>query len=157
MFVNHFHVFFFVEGPNTNMKIELFGHPLNPRALGIPLCPRAPNSVQDSLNGSSVRPNGTPVMPILRSRKTQFLFSSFHFHFERLSAVWKTLARGKENSNRSNSYSFPTRSDIDLLFLSSGWYARSHFLGTGTNGPPPDLKNGHGFRGSIGALKVGFS
>ena len=53
------------------------------------------------------------------------------------SYVWKTPAGGKENSYRSNSCSFPTMSDIDLLFLSSGWYARRHFLGTGTNGPPP--------------------
>ena len=51
--------------------------------------------------------------------------------------VCKTPSGEKENSNWSNSYSFPTRSDRDLLFLSSGWYARRHFLGTGTNGPPP--------------------
>ena len=63
------------------MKIKLFGHPLNPGALGTPLDARAPNSVQDSLNESSVRPNGTPVMPILRSRKTQLLFSSFCLDF----------------------------------------------------------------------------
>ena len=53
------------------MKIKLFGHPLNPRARGTPLGARAPNSVQDSLNESSVRPNGTSVMPVLRSRAGQ--------------------------------------------------------------------------------------
>ena len=74
MFFSNF-VFFF------NMKIKLVGHPLNPRDLGTPLGARAPNSVQDSLNESSVRPNGTSVMPISRSRKTQFLFSSFLLDF----------------------------------------------------------------------------
>ena len=33
MFVNNFHVFV-VKNVAKNMKIELFGHPLNPRALG---------------------------------------------------------------------------------------------------------------------------
>ena len=52
------------------MKIKLFGNPLNPRALGTAPSARAPNSIQESLNESSVRPNGTPVMPVLRSRST---------------------------------------------------------------------------------------
>ena len=80
IFINHFH-FFCKNIFQKNMNVKLFGHPLNPRALGTPLDARAPYSIQDSLNESSVRPNGTPVMPILRSRKTQFLFSSFCFDF----------------------------------------------------------------------------
>ena len=46
-------------------------------------------------------------------------------------------------------------SDIDLLFLSSGWYARRHFLGTGTNGPPPYIKfrDGSGVRDPRGYQK----
>ena len=35
-----------------------------------PLGARAPNSIQDSLKESSVRPNGTPVIPVLHSRST---------------------------------------------------------------------------------------
>ena len=61
------------------MKIKLFGHPLNPRALGTPLCPRAPNSIQDSLNESSARPNGTPVMPFLRYKTTTYLLCKFRY------------------------------------------------------------------------------
>ena len=34
MLVNQFHVFLFCLKVRKNMKIELFGHPLNPRALG---------------------------------------------------------------------------------------------------------------------------
>ena len=34
MLVNHFHVFFVFLKVRKNMKIELFGHPLNPGALG---------------------------------------------------------------------------------------------------------------------------
>ena len=72
---------------------QYFRASLEPQASGPPLCPRAPNSIQDSLNESSVRPNGTPVMPILRSRKTQFLFSSFLFDF---SAFWfEEITTGK--------------------------------------------------------------
>ena len=70
MLVNHFHFCFVKTNSKKNMKVELFGHSLNPRSLGTPLCPRAPNSIQDSLNESSVRPNGTPVMHVLRSRST---------------------------------------------------------------------------------------
>ena len=68
-----------------NTKKQFVGHPLNPGPLGPRLWKRARNSTQDSLNESSVRPNGTPVMPILRSRKTQFLFSSCLWDF---SAFW---------------------------------------------------------------------
>ena len=75
------------------MKIKLFGHPLNPRALGTPLGASAPNSIQDSLNESSGRPNGTPVMLILRSRKTQkflkFLFWDFSAFLVRINHHWK--------------------------------------------------------------------
>ena len=72
------------------MKIKLFGHPLNPRDLGASgprLWKRAQNSIQDGLNESSVRPNGTSVMPILRSRKTQKFLKCFFF-VEILTLVW---------------------------------------------------------------------
>ena len=36
MLVNHFHAFCFLKN-QKNMKIELFGHPLNPRPVGTPL------------------------------------------------------------------------------------------------------------------------
>ena len=52
---------------------------LKNQPLGPCPCEREPHLQPDSLNESSVRPNGTPVMPSLRSRKTQFLFSSFFF------------------------------------------------------------------------------
>ena len=56
--------------PREIMKTRFVGHSLKPRALGTSLCSRAPNSIQESLNESSVRPNGTPVMPVLRSKST---------------------------------------------------------------------------------------
>ena len=39
--------------------------------------------MQDSLNESSVRPNGTPVMSLLRSRKTQKFLKFFFLRFSR--------------------------------------------------------------------------
>ena len=55
---------------HENMTFRAFLETKGPR--GPPLGAKAPNSIQDSLNESSVRPNGTPVMPILRSRKLSF-------------------------------------------------------------------------------------
>ena len=77
MLVNHFHICF--QNKTRIMEIKLFGHPLNPRDLGTaPVEKSATIFIQDSLNESSARPNGTPVMPILLSWKTQkflkFLF-----------------------------------------------------------------------------------
>ena len=50
------------------MDLELSGIPQTLGPSGPSLCSRAQNSIQDSLNESSVRPNGTPVMPILHSK-----------------------------------------------------------------------------------------
>ena len=60
-----------------------------------------------SLNESSVRPNGTPVMPILRSKKTQFLFSSFYFHFSAF------LVSGKHQPEERKTLTGP----IHIVFL----------------------------------------
>ena len=73
-----FQVFFSKMTPRTIMKTRLFGHSLNPGA---------PWTVQDSLNESSVRPNGTPVMPLLhfghgwlfRSKTTNYLLCKFSY------------------------------------------------------------------------------
>ena len=74
--------FFSKQKTKTNMKIKLFGHPLNPRALGPRLWKRAQNCIQDGLNESSVHPNGTSVMPpILRSRSTQKFLKYFCLRF----------------------------------------------------------------------------
>ena len=57
------------------MKIKLFGHPLKTRAYGtVPVCDRSRKMLQKNGIETSVRPNGTPVMPILRSRNTQKFF-----------------------------------------------------------------------------------
>ena len=61
-------VFFFEKSPpGKSWKNNFSGIPWNQGPSGPPLDARAPNSVQDSLNESSVRPNGTSVMPVLRS------------------------------------------------------------------------------------------
>ena len=61
-------VFFFEKWPpGKSWKNNFSGIPWNQGPSGPPLDARAPNSVQDSLNESSVRPNGTPVTPVLRS------------------------------------------------------------------------------------------
>ena len=83
--------FFKQKKSNESWKSNFSGIPWTQGPSGPSLCPRAPNSVQDSLNESSVRPNGTPVMPILRSRKTQFLFSSFLLDFNPFLASGKHL------------------------------------------------------------------
>ena len=57
--------------PGKSWKNNFSGIPWNQGPSGPPLAARAPNSVQDSLNESSVRPNGTSVMPVLRSRAGQ--------------------------------------------------------------------------------------
>ena len=71
IFVNIFHVFL---GKYVFEKHEDRTFRVSPEPWG----PRDPPYVQErqfcsgSLNESSVRPNGTPVMPILRSRKLSF-------------------------------------------------------------------------------------
>ena len=57
--------------PVKSWKHDFSGIPWTRGPLGPSLRKRAQNSIQDSLNESSVRPNGTPVMPLLRFRKTQ--------------------------------------------------------------------------------------
>ena len=68
--VIHFRSFssFFFEKwpPGKSWKNNFSGIPWNQGPSWSPLGARAPNSIQDSLNESSVRPNGTPVMPVLR-------------------------------------------------------------------------------------------
>ena len=57
--------------PLTNHdKNDCSGIHLTPGPSGPRLWKRAGNSMQDSLNERSVRPNGTSVVPILRFRKT---------------------------------------------------------------------------------------
>ena len=54
--------------PGKSWKHDFSDIPWTLGPSGPSLDARAQNSIQDSLNESSVRPNGTPVMPILRSR-----------------------------------------------------------------------------------------
>ena len=69
--VNHFHIcLYLVFFKKKTWKYNFSGIPWTLGSSGPPLGARAPNSIQDSLNESSVRPNGTPVMPVLRSRST---------------------------------------------------------------------------------------
>ena len=94
------HVFFCKHKINKNVKIQLFRHPFNTTALGTPLGARAPNSMQDSLNESSVRPNGTPVMQLLRSKKTQkflkiCLLLRFSPFFESLEFTWRIKGKSQ--------------------------------------------------------------
>ena len=64
-----FSSFFLKNDPlGKSWKNDFSGIPWNRGPSGPSLCSRAPNSIQDSLNESSVRPNGTPVMRVLRSR-----------------------------------------------------------------------------------------
>ena len=67
-----FSSFFFLKNdpPGKSWKTYFSGIPWTLGPSGPSLDSRAQNSVQDSLNESSVRPNGTPVMPVLRSRST---------------------------------------------------------------------------------------
>ena len=65
--------------PGKSWKNDFSGIPWNQGPSGPPLGARAPNSIQDSLNESSVRPNGTPVMPFLRSKQTNYLLCNFSY------------------------------------------------------------------------------
>ena len=67
---DHSHVFLENYFFRKTWKSNFSGIPWTPGPSGPPLCSRAPNSIQDSLNESSVGPNGTPVMPVLRSKST---------------------------------------------------------------------------------------
>ena len=74
-------VFSRIVDPSKNHDKTIFRTSLEPQGLRDPPCAKAQHSAQDSPNESSVRPNGTPVMPILRSRKnsevSQFVFADF--------------------------------------------------------------------------------
>ena len=81
-----FSSFFFQKWPpGKSWKTDFSGIPWTLGPSGPSLYSRAQNSVQDSLNESSVRPNGTPVMPLLhfghgwlfRSKTTNYLLCKF--------------------------------------------------------------------------------
>ena len=73
--------------PGKSWKTDFSGIPWTLGPSGPSLDSRAQNSVQDSLNESSVRPNGTPVMPLLhfghgwlfRSKTTNYLLCKFSY------------------------------------------------------------------------------
>ena len=154
---------------SKDMKIELCGHPLNRRPLGTPLDARAPNSFQDSLNESSVRPNGTPVMPILRSRKTQFLFSSFLLDFNAFLVSGKHQPEERKTAigpiyivfllcPTQTSFSFPPAGTPEATSWEQGQMARPQInkvkiLNRLENGPWPSQK----MQLDWGTLENGFS
>ena len=73
--------------PGKSWKHDFSDIPWTLGPSGPSLDSRAQNSVQDSLNESSVRPNGTPVMPLLhfghgwlfRSKTTNYLLCKFSY------------------------------------------------------------------------------
>ena len=81
MLILHFHVFSHFWPPKKSWKSKLSPPPSKPFPLGP--CPddRAQNSVQDSLNESSVRPTPTLVFSKIRSpflpRSVNYLFRGF--------------------------------------------------------------------------------
>ena len=83
-----FFIFFLKKPPlGKSWKHDFSGSPWTLGPWGPSLVSRAQNSVQDSLNESSVRPNGTPVMPLLhfghgwlfRSKTTNYLLCKFSY------------------------------------------------------------------------------
>ena len=87
--IRSFNYLFFVETwpPGKSWKHNFSDIPWTLGPSGPSLDSRAQNSVQDSLNESSVRPNGTPVMPLLhfghgwlfRSKTTNYLLCKFSY------------------------------------------------------------------------------
>ena len=79
--------FFWKWPPGKSWKHDFSDIPWTLGPSGPSLDSRAQNSIQDSLNESSVRPNGTPVMPLLhfghgwlfRSKTTNYLLCKFSY------------------------------------------------------------------------------
>ena len=70
MLVNHFHIVLFVFWKKQTWKSNFSGIPWTPGPSGPCLCDRSRKKLQTNGIETSVRPNGTPVIPVLRSRKT---------------------------------------------------------------------------------------
>ncbi len=81
MFVNDSHILFKTKIKQI-MKIKLFGHPFKTRAYGTVSVQKGVRKVVPIRPiESSVRPNGTSVIPVLRSRKTiMFFYLKNHEH-----------------------------------------------------------------------------
>ena len=92
---------------------------------------RAQNSVQDSLNESSVRPNGTPVMPILRSRKKKLEFLKL---FSRIVGV----SLGRVETKINNERPWKTKEKRELVKeIEAPWATLGpHWSPLGALGPP---------------------